>query len=916
MPPNWTMGTSYNDRRNSGGRTQEPYRPAGESYKPAGERDRPQPYRRDSRDPQDSRYRDDTKVLRSPAEQRSFRDSRFENEPPRVSRGDANFKVQEGAKKVPPSKSSLAGKPNGRKEELVLGVVGEDRAAASTAENSPTLSIPKAKNPELQEVFECAYKWSEEGKQRILLNIQKDRYARENNERRLELEKVQAKLSKFPPYSDIGGRFGPRRDPNLDNQLKANEENYLRELERLVSFLASTTKPATPTTKNIQDPAIASLEAKFAEFSNASSIQGQQIQALLEEKKRWGETSASIEARLTEMKRENSSLRGDCDSLKSENHSMRSRFDTLGADFQGLKSLYSKVEMENKSLKTQLENLQSGNEKALEERLAESTRGVSSLELTKVKDEAAKLELRLSNLETAREKADSALKGRTENLESGFKEQMAYMKVDLQKFLLRMNSLGEDVRALQKDIHERLDGTDAKLLKFEEYDNFKEKLDELDVVTLNEVCEAWVSSDYNLKAQYEEYRDQHEQKVPSLDAAPHDQPPQLETALVRTAEASAEVPLPTGQVEGIISAQIATAKKSIMDETIQYCEKRDDLLVDLIDSSSARLNALEESASQRSSFETRIELLEQWKTTAASIMDHHQHSNLAERLTMLENDPIGHRVDRLDYDVKDLTLKLDNTRVEVGQFVRRDWVESRLKEATSSIQRDIQLRLLGLEQAVKVLDFQFQNLSTRELAVQIGGQINKNYEQKLSQVEAKLDHMGIKVGDCTQRLSEMRDWSGGGQKRAASLGNQDEANKRRRLNTNAVHPSPQQQQHQQQQQQQQPQQQQPQQQPRQQQPQQPRQQQQQQPHQQQPQQPQQQQQQQQQQPPQQFLQQQQPHQQQPPYHQQQPHQQQSPYHQQQPHQQQSPYQQQQQLHNHLRPPSVPSVPSQRLPDVR
>jgi len=691
-----------------------------------------------------------------------------------------------------------------------LDILGKS-AINGTTENSSTTAIPKAKNSELQEVFECAYRWSEEYSKRILLNIRKTQSARENNQRRYENDKIQAKASRFSPYNEIGARFA-QKDVDLDHQLRSSEENCLHELERLVSRLTSAKHATKPVTTAAQDQTIATLEAKMTEISQIASKQAEQLQGLLKVDERSRQTMASLERSFDSIKTEHESLKDAYNSLKSDRDSLESRVNTLDQSLQSLLSQQVKTENENKSLKQQLRNIQTGADKALEARLLKlaqkSTPPVSQAELTQGKMDLAALETKLNNIDTSRKRVEAGLGEQIKNMEADFHERMRGVET----------GLGERIENIQRGFNEQIGGVNSKLKDFDDYEDIKEKLDELDIVTLNEVCEAWVSSDYNLKTQYDEYRDRHRQVNSSSDA--DGQLPHEGADLQPTDQVNANTTLSSEQIEAIVTAkvtaEIGAVEKSINEKTKKFCEQKDGVLAEIIEDGLARIATLEAAGASSSKLEARIQLLEQWKA-ATTWLDQKEASNIAERLGLLEGKSSGPRMDRIELEVSELSRKLDTIKIEVGQLVKREWVELRLQEALTGVTtgpgllvqvKDLQAQIPALDQAIKVLDSQFQNLSTKQLAEHISRLINTSVEQRLAKLEAKASQLEGKASNTDKQvyqnleslhqIHDLLERLTGGKKRTASPNIQDEMNKRRRLDVNGRHPSPLQQQQQQQ----------------------------------------------------------------------------------------------------------------------
>ncbi|KAI0472252.1 hypothetical protein F4859DRAFT_98087 [Xylaria cf. heliscus] len=691
MAPNWSMGSSYLDER----------RGSGSSYRP-GDRERPQAQRRDSRDPRETR---------------SPREYRRENEPPRPPNIETNFKVPESPRKM--SNTSPASAVDKLGNDLHFKRMNTEKPITTncTINDTPTLAIPKAKNPELQEAFENAYKWGEKCNNRLLLGIRKNKLAQESIQRDFENEKYRTKGASYPPFHGLCHKSNPA-DQNLDDQIKAAEEDYLRELEQLVSRFATVAKPVA---NNNQDPVITALENKVEKISQLAAKQSEQIQRLLEENKNCRDSVASLETGFSSMKSNHSDLEARYSTLKSDHETLQSKFRSYDDTIHTLKSKQDIIDAENQSLKKQL----------------------------------------------------SYLEDRTAGLEA----------------------------------------------KLHDYDEFKEKLDELDLAVWDEIYDAWVSSAFNLKAQHEEYKRWRSQGNSSIDDALRSLRQEVDS--LRSGRSNISQPdrgsSPSALsiqkvkeiVTDIVNDRVAAAEQTINNDSRAYSEKKDILYTELLDEVEVRLKTLEQGAVEHSRLETRIQSVEQWKVASSAWMDQNRSSDLSER--------VGLRVDRIDHDVGDLGQKYEVLKVEVGQLVKREWVELRLKELLNGVGmnpglvndvNDLRRRILAIDLAIKSLDTQFQNLSTKQLAEHIVRLTNPMLEQRLGKVEAKAGQLENKtngheifINRHTDQLNKMADLRRSGvsapvpgEKRTGSPNHLDEPGKRRKLETNGRHPSPLQQQ--------------------------------------------------------------------------------------------------------------------------
>ncbi|KAI1274435.1 hypothetical protein F5Y07DRAFT_373112 [Xylaria sp. FL0933] len=595
--------------------------------------------------------------------------------------------------------------------------------------------MPKAKDPKLQEAFEKAYSWGEKHNKRLLLSIQKTRIAQENSQRRIENEKFLQKASSYPPYIGLGGAFS-QVDRTVDEQFKAADNEYLDQLEQLVARFTSVPESAAI---NHQDPVIAALEAKVEQISRTAAEQNGQIQSLLEKSQKF-------------------------DDLKSDHDELLLKFHTADDTIRALQSQQANMEYENRDLRKQLEALQSNTEGGLK---------ACNTQLT----------------ELSKRSMDAA------EVRGGF----------------------------EKRLNERFEGIESTLSNFSDYDNIKEKFDELDVKTFNEICEAWI---FDLKRQYDAYKKGRRPDDPSMYETLRFLRQRLDSLVASQANASKpdkETALSMEQIETTIDTKIDAAKQSMKEDTGIAFHERDAVVGQLIDSTNARVSALERGGSNQPGNDARIQSLEQWR------QEQSQGLTLAERVTNLEGKKIGHRVDRIDLEVTELRQKCKALGSEVPHLAKREWVEQLLNEVPDV--KDLQRRLPAIEHAIRTLDSQFQNMSTKQLAEHIVRLTNPMFEQRLGKIEAKANEPDSRLSDAAsvQRLGRVEIKANelelrmngsdktvarhteqllsvheklrliginerAGEKRTASPGSFDEANKRRKLEVNGRHPGPLQQQ--------------------------------------------------------------------------------------------------------------------------
>ncbi|KAI1425626.1 hypothetical protein F5Y12DRAFT_714119 [Xylaria sp. FL1777] len=436
--------------------------------------------------------------------------------------------------------------------------------------------------------------------------------------------------------------------------------------------------------------------------------------------------------------------------LKSDHDALQSRFRTFDDTVRTLQSQQVAIVNENKSLKKELEDTRSDTEKKLKN---------SNLQLT--------------------------------------------------GFINHSSDAAEDRKVFETGLDERVTGIEAKLADFTDNGYFKDKLDELDIVTFNEICEAW--SD-NLKSQYDEYK--HRRRPDDLSIYEALRLLRQEVDSLRASQANVSQPdnrtaLSIETIEAVINPKIEAATKAINEDTEKMCQGRDDIIGPILDATAARISALERGGSDYSGLEARIQLLEQWKVKSSAWINQSQGSTLAEQVTYLESKKISHKVDAIDQDVSELSQKYEALESKLTQLAKREWIQHQLKEILASVgivneMKDVQRRLPAIELAIKTLDVQFQNLSTKQLAELIVRLTNPLFEQRLGKLEVKAhqlevkangnDRTAIRHAEQLSSLNELLRSIAAGEKRTASPSHLDEPSKKRRLEVNGRHPSPLQQQ--------------------------------------------------------------------------------------------------------------------------
>ncbi|KAI0428990.1 hypothetical protein F5Y09DRAFT_271474 [Xylaria sp. FL1042] len=714
------------------------------------------------RDPRDSRYTSDSGGTRSPHENRPPREHRRDNEPPRP-HNDTNFNPPEGPKRWPSnSASSLPDKPTFKPPE-----------SSKRIPNNSEAGLPDKPG---------------DGLHFKRVNIASDKHLSTNNSvlgDSVTLAIPKAKDPKLQEAFEKAYNWGEKHNKRLllgirknklaqeSTQQRIENEKFLQKASSYPPYigLGEAFKQADRTFddqfKVADDEYLDQLEqlvARFTTVSEPGAINPQDpVIAALEAKV---EQISHIAATQNEQIQSLLEANNKFDSLKLDYDELQLKLRAVDDTVRALQSQQVTMDNENKILKKQLEDLQSN---------------------TEGKMESCNVQL----AELAKQSSDAA----------------------------------EARGVFETRLDERFRGIETMLATFTDYDNMKEKLDELDVKTFNEICEAWI---FDLKRQYDEYKQRRHPDDPSIYETLRSLRQGVDSLLANQANASQldkEETFSMERIDKAIDTKIEAAKNSMKEDTGAIFQERDDLVVRLIDNTSARVSALEREGSNHSEFDTRIQLLEQWR------IEQSQGPTLAERVTNLEGTKVGHRVDRIDIEVGELHQKYKALGGEVLHLAKREWVELLLKELPDV--KDLQRRVPAVEHAIRVLDSQYQNLSTKQLAEHIVRFTNPVFEQRLGKIETKINQLDSRLLDAasvqrlgkveikanelelrmngndrtvarhTEQLLSLHDRlrligisERSGEKRTASPGSLDEVNKRRKLEVNGRYPGLQQQQEQ------------------------------------------------------------------------------------------------------------------------
>ncbi|KAI0116277.1 hypothetical protein GGR51DRAFT_312607 [Nemania sp. FL0031] len=705
------------------------------------DRDRP-PYRRDSRDFRDARHTTDPREARSPHD---TRDTRTPREYRRENEPQRPPRIDTSTKAPESSKIVASNSPASAASKpgdgLQLRQI-DTTLQKSIVTSSATVDPPTPVIPKAQnpDLQEAFENAYRWGEKCNKRLLLTIRKNRIAQERTQRRLENDKFLAKAVAYPPYSG-LADKYDL-ADRDINDQLKVVEGDYARELEQLVARFTTAKPTTMiNNQDSSVADLEAKVEKMSQLLAKQTEQIQSLLEDNKK---------------------SRNSITSLETDYMSIKSSYDDLEANYKALKSGHDALESESRSFSDTIQTLQS--------------------QQTSMDAENKSFTNQLTDTRTDMAKRFGSVQGQLTEFRNAI--------TDGEKRIISLETTTSDSEGLEE-------------MK-EKFDEVKDKLDELDLTTLNELCDAWVTTEYNLKTQHEEYR-QRRQNSSSTDDALQSLRQEIDSLRAAHPQPGTGAVLSIQAVEAMVNAKIAAAERAISKKNETYCEGRDNIFGEMIDDVEARTKVLEIGVAKHSVLEGRIQLLEKWKATGSTPIDKNQDINLAERVDRLESLKIGHRVDRIDLAVGDLGRKYEALKGEVSQALRREWVESRLQElGLSNDTKDLQRKIPAIELAIKTLDSQFQNLSTKQLAEHIVRLTNPGFEQRLGKVEAKANQLEGKANGNDKTFNHHRERLDSitaqlrslvsSEKRVASPSNSDEPSKKRRLEVNGRHPSPLQQQ--------------------------------------------------------------------------------------------------------------------------
>ncbi|KAI1461088.1 hypothetical protein F4805DRAFT_313021 [Annulohypoxylon moriforme] len=245
------------------------------------------------------------------------------------------------------------------------------RSNANTLPSSATTPlIPKAKDPNVQDVFDAAYKWNMILEDRALLKLRENKLLGEDQRRQAEISKIGGKVDEYAPYLEFKQRFetsGKAERDDVFKQLANLDEQYAENLEKLVCAISSRA-PVNPQAA-VQTASLSKLEAEFEKFQKQAS-EGQkqmaeaqaQIQKLSNDQEKSAEDFVALNQDFAELKSKHTTLEFDYAALKSENSELKQKVADLNSTKDSVKRVQDdvdKLSQEFLSIKTKLDGMES-----------------------------------------------------------------------------------------------------------------------------------------------------------------------------------------------------------------------------------------------------------------------------------------------------------------------------------------------------------------------------------------------------------------------------------------------------------------------------------------------------------------------------------------------------------------------------
>ncbi|KAI2473370.1 hypothetical protein F4781DRAFT_189231 [Annulohypoxylon bovei var. microspora] len=564
--------------------------------------------------------------------------------------------------------------------------------------------IPRAKDPNVQDVFDVVFKWNNTTQELVLLKLQNEKLLREDQRRQAELSKISSKVDDYAPYLDFKGRFqksGNAEREYIVKRFAELERRYYEELEQVVCAISSHA-PINPQAA-VQTVSLSKLEAEFENFQKQASEQQRQAS---EQQKQIAEAQAQIRNLLCAQ--ENSTkgfvaLEKDFRILKFDNSTLKSDYNTLKSDYKTLKTSHDALKIDHDSLKYDHNALKTENSE-LKQQIAD---------LGSTKDSAKK----------AQDEADRLSK-------------------DFQSFKTRMD-----------DVASKVNG-------------FMEKVEDLDMDTYNEILEAWIDHDFKnkifsitaLRQDLQSFRESTASRLDKNETLVQ----KTGVGLEIVEKVQQVTPQPTNQTTGEIKLALQAfveEKLNSLNEIIQKTvADSGDVCADMVDDVRLRIENIETTVNTLSlvlapskdpDITTQISALQQ--TTDQQGQDLRRFEN---RIESIEGQRLGSRVDHVGIGVVELEKKIRSLQESNAGGGRAD-TEVLVRNIIKPDIDDAKMRFEALDMALRVLDGRWSNLSSKQMAERIIQQLDpygQRNEVRVSGIEKEIAQLKSMLSNIDPKL--------------------------------------------------------------------------------------------------------------------------------------------------------------------
>ncbi|KAI0884747.1 uncharacterized protein GGS22DRAFT_146547 [Annulohypoxylon maeteangense] len=544
-----------------------------------------------------------------------------------------------------------------------------NRAGRSNTNNLPsstsTPTIPKAKDPKVQDVFDAVYQWNKILEKRNFLKLQNYKLLNENQKRQAELSKIGGKVDDYAPYLEFKQRFetsGKAERDDISKQLGELDDQCAENLERVVCALSSHT-PINPQAA-VQTASVSKLEVEFEKFRNQNSDQQKQITQLMNSQENSSKAFVALNQDFTNLKSRHIALESQHNTLESQHNTLESQHTILASKYTALESNYTTLESNYASLKSENSELR---------------QQVADFNLTK--DSVKRVENELDRLS----KESLSFKSRIDDVES--------------------------------KVHGCI-----------------EKAEDLDMETYNEILEMWINHDFKNKVPSHETSitslRQSFQSFQELVNSRLDKSETLTQGIGTSLQALETTRYVTPHTE-VTKAFVEEKCNSVIEVTQKVAADSGDVCAEMVDEVRLRVDNLQSTVNTLSlvmvpskdpDVAARIDALRQ--TTDQLSQNLRRSEN---RIEFIEGQRLGGKVDRVNTGLVELEKKITGLQEGNGRGGTAS-AEDFVRIVKPEID-DAKKRFDALELAVRVLDSQWTNLSSKQMAERILQHLNPYGQQ-------------------------------------------------------------------------------------------------------------------------------------------------------------------------------------------